>query len=55
VLEVGKKLCVPVSCIFPVKNYWLDIKCDDVMDVLILSALLQMLRYADDYFENLDD
>ncbi|XP_038649657.1 interferon-induced protein 44-like [Scyliorhinus canicula] len=55
VLEVGKKLSVPVSCIFPVKNYWLDINGDDPTDMLIISAVLQMLRYADDYFQNLDD
>ncbi|XP_067845948.1 interferon-induced protein 44-like [Heptranchias perlo] len=55
VLEVGEKLGIPVSCIVPVKNYWSDLELDCSTDILILSALLQMIRYADDYFENLDN
>ncbi|XP_078063595.1 interferon-induced protein 44-like isoform X2 [Mustelus asterias] len=55
VLEVQRKLRMPVSCIFPVTNYWLDINLVFTMDILILSALLQILRFVDDYFENLDD
>uniref|UniRef100_UPI00398ED1AA interferon-induced protein 44-like n=1 Tax=Pristiophorus japonicus TaxID=55135 RepID=UPI00398ED1AA len=55
VMEVGKKLGIPVTCIVPVKNYWSDLELDCTTDILILSALVQMLRYADDYFEDLDE
>ncbi|XP_078416812.1 interferon-induced protein 44-like isoform X2 [Cetorhinus maximus] len=53
VTEIGQQLGIPISCIIPVKNYWSDHELDYATDVLILSALVQILRYADDYFENL--
>ncbi|XP_052399195.1 interferon-induced protein 44-like [Carassius gibelio] len=41
------KLGVPVSHIFPVKNYHNEINTNDVVDVLILKALDQIVRSAD--------
>uniref|UniRef100_UPI00398F3773 interferon-induced protein 44-like n=1 Tax=Pristiophorus japonicus TaxID=55135 RepID=UPI00398F3773 len=55
VMEVGEQLGIPITCIVPVKNYWSDLELDCATDILILSALVQMLRYADDYFEDLDE
>ncbi|XP_041064525.1 interferon-induced protein 44-like isoform X2 [Carcharodon carcharias] len=54
VTEIGQQLGIPISYIIPVKNYWSDHELDNATDILILSALVQILRYADDYFENLD-
>ncbi|XP_043079852.1 LOW QUALITY PROTEIN: interferon-induced protein 44-like [Puntigrus tetrazona] len=50
VQEVSSRLGVPVSCVLPVKNYSqeLELNCD----VLLLSALQQMLRFADDYLDD---
>ncbi|XP_041063483.1 interferon-induced protein 44-like isoform X2 [Carcharodon carcharias] len=53
VLEVEKQLSIPVTCIIPVKNYWSSHDLDCATDILILSALQQMLRYADSFLENL--
>ncbi|XP_038649363.1 interferon-induced protein 44-like [Scyliorhinus canicula] len=53
VLEVEKQLNIPVTCIIPVENYWSTHELDCATDILILSALLQMLRYADSFLENL--
>uniref|UniRef100_V9KSK7 Interferon-induced protein 44-like protein n=2 Tax=Callorhinchus milii TaxID=7868 RepID=V9KSK7_CALMI len=55
VLEIGERFGIPISCIIPVKNYSSELELDCKVDILILSALVQMLRYADDYFENLED
>nr|XP_015211237.1 PREDICTED: LOW QUALITY PROTEIN: interferon-induced protein 44-like [Lepisosteus oculatus] len=45
---------IPANCILPVKNYHEETTLNDDVDVdLILTALLQILRFADDYFENL--
>ncbi|XP_026105061.1 interferon-induced protein 44-like [Carassius auratus] len=38
---------VPVSNIFPVKNYHNEINTNDVVDVLILKAFYQIVRSAD--------
>ncbi|XP_072430887.1 interferon-induced protein 44-like [Chiloscyllium punctatum] len=52
VMEVGKQLGIAVSCIIPVQNYWAVHELQYATDILILSAVVQMLRFADDYFEN---
>ncbi|XP_067298254.1 interferon-induced protein 44-like isoform X2 [Pseudorasbora parva] len=41
------KLGVPMSNIFPVKNYSEEIDTDDNVDVLILKAFDQIVRFAD--------
>ncbi len=50
VQEVSSRLGVPVSCVLPVKNYSqeLELNCD----VLLLTALQQMLNFADDYLDD---
>ncbi|XP_060685984.1 interferon-induced protein 44-like [Hemiscyllium ocellatum] len=52
VMEVGKQLGIAVSFIIPVQNYWSVHELHYATDILILSAVVQMLRFADDYFEN---
>ncbi|XP_051748274.1 interferon-induced protein 44-like [Ctenopharyngodon idella] len=42
------KMGVPLSNIFPVKNYHEEIDTDDDIDVLILKALEQIVQIADD-------
>lgn len=41
-------LGVPMSCIFPVKNYHEEIDTDDNIDVLILKAVDQIVHLAND-------
>ncbi|KAL1023218.1 hypothetical protein UPYG_G00037880 [Umbra pygmaea] len=53
--EVSGRLGVPVSCIVPVKNYNEELELDMSCDILLLSALVQMLRYADNYFDEVSD
>uniref|UniRef100_A0A671MK50 Interferon-induced protein 44-like n=1 Tax=Sinocyclocheilus anshuiensis TaxID=1608454 RepID=A0A671MK50_9TELE len=43
---------VPLTNIFPVKNYHDEIDTDDDIDVLILKALEQIVQLADDRLEN---
>ncbi|XP_056586069.1 interferon-induced protein 44-like [Triplophysa dalaica] len=49
------KLGVPMCNIFPVKNYHDEIDTDDDVDVLILKALDQIVRLADDRLFNSSD
>ncbi|XP_039538270.1 interferon-induced protein 44-like [Pimephales promelas] len=53
VQEVSSRLGVPVSCVLPVKNYSQELELDLNCDVLLLTALQQMLRLADDYFDDI--
>lgn len=53
--EASVRLGLPVSCVVPVKNYSEELELQVSVDVLLLSALLQMLRAADDYFDDLSD
>lgn len=36
----------------PVKNYCEELEPDQDTDILLLMALMQMLNYADSFFEN---
>ena len=36
----------------PIKNYNTEVECNDAMDILILRALRQILRYSQDYLED---
>ncbi|MBN3322113.1 IF44L protein, partial [Atractosteus spatula] len=47
-------LGIPVYCIFPMKSYSGEISLNDEIDVLSLTALLQILRFANDNLLNLD-
>ncbi|KAM9848782.1 interferon-induced protein 44-like [Aulostomus maculatus] len=53
--EVSVRLGVPMSCIVPVKNYNEELELEDDCDILLLSALNQMLRFADNYFDDISD
>ncbi|XP_054305999.1 interferon-induced protein 44-like isoform X1 [Pongo pygmaeus] len=53
VMNVHKMLGIPISNILMVGNYASDLELDPIKDILILSALRQMLRAADDFLEDL--
>ncbi|XP_075944359.1 interferon-induced protein 44-like isoform X2 [Anarhichas minor] len=53
--EVSARLGVPVSCVVPVKNYSKEFELDQNCDILLLTAVIQMLRSVDGYFEELSD
>ncbi|XP_071398992.1 interferon-induced protein 44-like isoform X2 [Centroberyx affinis] len=55
VQEVGARLGVPLSCVVPVKNYCEELELDLNCDILLLSAVIQMLRFVDNYFDDLSD
>ncbi|XP_042612059.1 interferon-induced protein 44-like isoform X2 [Cyprinus carpio] len=55
VQEVSSRLGVPVSCVLPVKNYSQELELELNCDILLLAALQQMLRLADDYLDDVDD
>ncbi|XP_028841428.1 interferon-induced protein 44-like isoform X2 [Denticeps clupeoides] len=50
--DCSNKLGVTMNYIFPVKNYHEEKDLVLEMDVLILDALLQLVRFADDYMRN---
>ncbi|XP_040926497.2 interferon-induced protein 44-like [Betta splendens] len=53
--EVSERLGVPLSCVVPVKNYSEELELNPDCDILLLSAVIQMLRFADNYFDELSD
>uniref|UniRef100_A0A8C8YKQ1 Interferon induced protein 44 like n=1 Tax=Prolemur simus TaxID=1328070 RepID=A0A8C8YKQ1_PROSS len=53
VMQISKMLDIPIRNILMVENYASEFELDPVKDVLILSALKQMLRAADDILEDL--
>ncbi|XP_047393089.1 interferon-induced protein 44-like [Sciurus carolinensis] len=55
VMFINKMLGIPLSNILMVGNYASEQELNPVKDVLILSALRQMLRAADDFLEDLPD
>lgn len=55
VQEVGSLLGVPLSCVVPVKNYSEELELDLNCDILLLSAIVQMLRFSDDYFDEISE
>lgn len=52
-MKIQKMLKIPIYNILMVENYALEWEQDPLKDILILSALRQMLRAADDYLEDL--
>ncbi|KAF7698355.1 interferon-induced protein 44-like [Silurus meridionalis] len=46
-------LSIPMTCIFPVKNYHEETETNDDIDVLLLSALKQIIHFANDFTEEL--
>uniref|UniRef100_A0A667Z386 TLDc domain-containing protein n=1 Tax=Myripristis murdjan TaxID=586833 RepID=A0A667Z386_9TELE len=55
VQEVSVRLGVPLSCVVPVKNYYEELELDLKCDILLLNAIIQMLRFADNYFDDISD
>ncbi|KAK5599522.1 hypothetical protein CRENBAI_019962 [Crenichthys baileyi] len=53
--EVSTRVGVPLSCVVPVKNYNEELELDLSCDILLLSAVIQMLRFVDNYFDELSD
>ncbi|KAL1021993.1 hypothetical protein UPYG_G00020850 [Umbra pygmaea] len=53
ICEVSVCLGVSQSCVLPVKNYSRELELEVNSDILLLSAVVQMLRNTDDYFEDL--
>ncbi|XP_074484757.1 interferon-induced protein 44-like [Sebastes fasciatus] len=53
--EVGARLRVSMSCVVPVKNYSKEFELDVNCDILLLTAIIQMFRSADSYFDELSD
>ncbi|KAM4574089.1 interferon-induced protein 44-like [Fundulus diaphanus] len=53
--EASSKLGIPVSCIVPVRNYTEELDLDLNTDILLLSAVIQMLRFADNFFDDVSD
>uniref|UniRef100_A0A8C4HLT2 TLDc domain-containing protein n=1 Tax=Dicentrarchus labrax TaxID=13489 RepID=A0A8C4HLT2_DICLA len=52
--EVSVRTGVPLSCVVPVKNYSKELELDQNCDILLLTAIIQMLRFADNYFDELN-
>uniref|UniRef100_A0A3P9KYF8 TLDc domain-containing protein n=1 Tax=Oryzias latipes TaxID=8090 RepID=A0A3P9KYF8_ORYLA len=55
VQEAGTRVGVPLSCIIPVKNYSQELDLETSIDILLLSAAVQMLRFVDNFFDDLSD
>ena len=36
----------------PIRNYNTQVECNEAMDILVLRALRQILRYSQDYLED---
>uniref|UniRef100_A0A8C8DFH7 Interferon-induced protein 44-like n=1 Tax=Oryzias sinensis TaxID=183150 RepID=A0A8C8DFH7_9TELE len=44
-VEAATRVGVPLSCIIPVKNYSQELELETDIDILLLSAAVQMLRF----------
>ncbi|KAK2835318.1 hypothetical protein Q5P01_015802 [Channa striata] len=51
--EAANRLGTPLFCVVPVKNYSEDFELDMNCDILLLTAVKQMLRFVDNYFDNI--
>ncbi|XP_026173939.1 interferon-induced protein 44-like [Mastacembelus armatus] len=50
--ELSESLGIPLYCVLPVKNYSNELDLDQDTDILLFSAVEQMLNYADNFLEN---
>ncbi|XP_075873912.1 interferon-induced protein 44-like isoform X3 [Nelusetta ayraudi] len=50
--ELSECLRIPLYCILPVKNHHDLLELDQDTDILLFSAVQQMLNFADNFFEN---
>uniref|UniRef100_A0A3B3VZ78 Interferon-induced protein 44-like n=1 Tax=Poecilia latipinna TaxID=48699 RepID=A0A3B3VZ78_9TELE len=53
--QASTKLGIPLSCIVPVRNYTETLDLDVNCDILLLSAITQMLRWADNFYDDFSD
>ncbi|XP_067258863.1 interferon-induced protein 44-like [Chanodichthys erythropterus] len=53
--ECSNSLGVPVSYIYPVKNYHEEHTTNTTVDILILDALKNIVNFANDYVEDQED
>ncbi|XP_028666571.1 interferon-induced protein 44-like [Erpetoichthys calabaricus] len=53
--EVAARIGIPISCVVPVRNYSIDVDLDDNTDALLLNTVVQMLRFADNFFDDFGD
>ncbi|XP_013862747.1 interferon-induced protein 44-like [Austrofundulus limnaeus] len=53
--KIGDCLGVPLSCIVPVKNYTEELELDTSCDILLLKALVQIFRFADNFFDDVSN
>ncbi|ROL55146.1 Interferon-induced protein 44 [Anabarilius grahami] len=53
VQEVSAQLGVSLSAVIPVKNYCQELEIDPQTDILLLNAVVQILRAAEGYFDDL--
>ncbi|KAM3620645.1 uncharacterized protein V6R79_026409 [Siganus canaliculatus] len=53
--EASARVGVPLSCVVPVKNYSEELDLDLNCDILLLSVIIQMLRFTDNYFDDISD
>ncbi|KAK2835319.1 hypothetical protein Q5P01_015803 [Channa striata] len=53
--EASGRLGMPLSCVVPVKNYCDELELEINCDILLLNTVIQMLRVADDYFDNISN
>uniref|UniRef100_A0A8C2GID8 TLDc domain-containing protein n=1 Tax=Cyprinus carpio TaxID=7962 RepID=A0A8C2GID8_CYPCA len=51
--EVSTQLGVSLSAVVPVKNYCQELEIDPQTDILLLNAVVQMLRAAEGFFDDL--
>lgn len=47
--ECSGRLGVPMTCIYPVKNYHEEHATDITMEILNLDALLNIINFANDH------
>ncbi|XP_068435951.1 interferon-induced protein 44-like [Clinocottus analis] len=50
--ELSESFGIPLSCVLLVKNYTEEPELDRDVDILLLTAVEQILKYTDGFFEN---
>lgn len=53
--EACARLGMQLACVVPVRNYCDELELNLNCDILLLSAVTQMLRFTDNYFDNMGD
>nr|XP_023693741.1 interferon-induced protein 44-like [Paramormyrops kingsleyae] len=53
--RTSRCLGIPMLNVLPVKNYCHEIELNDNCDILLLSAMKQMLNFADNYFDDCEE